>query len=41
MIKEFETVNGFLTSKLDHIPNKEDENFEIEYMGYKFRIEKN
>lgn len=32
----FDTLNGFLISKLEHIP-KEDELFEIEYSGYNFK----
>lgn len=34
---EFETLNGFLISKMDKIP-EEDEQFEIEVEGYHFKI---
>ena len=34
---EFETLNGFLISKLDRIPD-EDENTEIQEYGYNFKI---
>lgn len=34
---EFETLNGFMISKLDRIP-EEDENFEVEVNGYTFKI---
>ena len=34
---EFETLNGFLISKLDRIP-EEDEEFEVEVEGYLFKI---
>lgn len=40
---EFETLNGYIISKLDRIPD-EDENSEIEIDGYRFkilRVEKN
>lgn len=33
----YDTVNGFLISKLDRIP-KEDEDSEVEYKGYLFKI---
>lgn len=33
----FDTVNGFVISRLEHIP-EEGENFEFEYAGYTFRI---
>lgn len=33
----FETLNGFLTASLGRIPNEEDD-FETEYQGYRFRI---
>lgn len=36
---EFETLNGYLISKLDRIPD-EDENSEIEVDGYNFKIVK-
>jgi len=36
---EFETLNGYMISKLDRIPN-EDEVFEIEVDGYRFKIVK-
>lgn len=35
--EEFETLNGFLISKMDKIP-EEDETFEIEVDGYNFKI---
>lgn len=35
--EEFETLNGFLISKLDHIP-EEGEQFDIDVDGYNFRI---
>ncbi len=34
---EFETINGFLISKLEHIP-EEDEEFDVDYQGYNFKI---
>ncbi len=34
---EFETLNGFLISKLDRIP-EDDEEFEVEEQGYQFKI---
>ena len=34
---EFETLNGFLISKLDRIPEP-DEDFDIDYEGYHFKI---
>lgn len=33
----FDTLNGFLISKLEHIPES-DELFEIEYEGYRFNV---
>lgn len=36
--EEFETLNGFLISKLDKIPEKSDENFTVEENGYQYRI---
>ena len=33
----FDTVNGFVISRLEHIP-EEGEDFEFEYEGYTFRI---
>lgn len=33
----FDTVNGFVIFRLEHIPD-EDEEFEFEYEGYQFRI---
>ncbi len=33
----FDTVNGFIISRLEHIP-EEGENFEFEFEGYTFRI---
>ena len=35
----FNTVNGFVISRLDHIP-EEGEEFEFTYQGYLFRIQK-
>lgn len=35
--EEFETINGFIISKLEHIP-AENEDFELEYKGYYFKI---
>ena len=35
--EEFETLNGFLISKMDKIP-EEDEEFSIDVGGYNFRI---
>ena len=35
--EEFETLNGFLISKLDKIP-EEDEDFDIDVDGYNFKI---
>lgn len=34
---EFETLNGFLISKMDRIP-EEDEQFEVEAAGYHFKV---
>ncbi|MCD8130696.1 MAG: hemolysin family protein [Lachnospiraceae bacterium] len=34
---EFDTLNGFLIRRLDHIP-REGEEFECEYKGYLFRV---
>lgn len=34
---EFETLNGFLISKLDRIPEP-DEEYEVDYAGYHFKI---
>ena len=34
---EFETLNGFLISKMDKIP-EENEQFEVEVEGYHFKI---
>jgi putative hemolysin len=36
---EFETINGYIISKLEHIPD-EDEDFEVEVGGYNFKIAK-
>ena len=33
----FDTLNGFLISKMDRLP-QEDEDFEIEYEGYRFKV---
>ncbi len=35
--EEFETLNGFLISKMDRIP-REDEDFDIDVDGYNFKI---
>lgn len=35
--EEFETLNGFLISKLDRIPEP-DEEFDVDYQGYHFKI---
>lgn len=35
--EEFETLNGFLISKMDKIPEP-DEDFDIDYQGYNFKI---
>lgn len=35
--ESFDTVNGFLISKLDRIPD-EDEEFDTDYQGYNFKI---
>lgn len=37
---EFETLNGFLTSKLNKIPTENEGNLSIEYEGYRFVIKK-
>lgn len=34
---EFETINGFLISKMEHIP-ADNEKFECEYKGYQFKV---
>lgn len=34
---DFDTLNGFMISCLEHIPGK-DEHFEMEYKGYRFEI---
>lgn len=34
---EFETLNGFMISKLDRIPEP-DEKFDVDYQGYNFKI---
>ena len=34
---EFETINGFLISKMEHIPS-DNEKFECYYKGYNFRV---
>ena len=33
----FETINGYLISKLEHIPDKK-EKFEYNYCGYRFKV---
>ena len=35
--EEFETLNGFLISRLDRIPEP-DEQFNVDYKGYNFKI---
>jgi len=35
--EEFETLNGFLISRLDKIPEP-DEQFNVDYQGYNFKI---
>ena len=35
--EEFETLNGFLISRLDRIPEP-DEQFDVDYCGYNFKI---
>ena len=35
--EEFETLNGFLISRLDRIPEP-DEQFDVDYNGYNFKI---
>ena len=35
--EEFETLNGFLISRLDRIPEP-DEQFDVDYGGYNFKI---
>ncbi len=35
--ENFETINGFLISKMDHIPDKK-EKFEVDYKGYNFKV---
>lgn len=34
---EFETINGFLISRLEHIP-EENEEFDVDFEGYNFKI---
>ncbi len=36
--QEFETLNGFMISKMDKIPDEEDEDFSIDVDGYHFKI---
>lgn len=36
--EEFETLNGFLISKMDKIPEEEDEQFEVTVDGYDFKV---
>ena len=36
-VEDFETLNGFLISKLDRIP-EEDEQFSVDVAGYNFKI---
>ena len=35
--EEFETLNGFLISRMDKIPEPDDE-FDLDYGGYHFKI---
>ena len=35
--EEFDTINGFMISKLQHIP-AENEHFELDFKGYRFEI---
>lgn len=35
--EEFETLNGFLIARLDHIPEP-DEEFDVDYQGYHFKV---
>lgn len=35
--ENFETINGYLISKMEHIPDKK-EKFEYEYCGYSFKV---
>ena len=35
--EEFETLNGFVISRLEHIPS-EEEHAEIVYKGYRFQV---
>lgn len=35
--EEFETINGFLISRLEHIP-EEGEEFDVDFAGYNFKI---
>ena len=35
--EEFETINGFLISRMDRIPEP-DEQFDVDYKGYNFKI---
>lgn len=35
--ENFETINGFLISKMEHIPDKK-EKFEYDYEGYQFKV---
>ncbi|MBR1930234.1 MAG: HlyC/CorC family transporter [Lachnospiraceae bacterium] len=37
VVEDFETLNGFLISKLDRIPEP-DEQFDVDYEGYNFKI---
>ena len=36
--QEFETLNGFMISKMDKIPEQDDEDFAIDVDGYRFKI---
>ncbi len=36
--QEFETLNGFMISKIDKIPEQDDEDFAIDVDGYHFKI---
>ncbi|MCM1136426.1 MAG: hemolysin family protein [Clostridium sp.] len=37
--EEFDTLNGFMISKMDKIPEEEDKGFSINVDGYEFKIE--
>lgn len=35
--EEFETLNGFMIARLDHIPEPEEQ-FDVDYQGYNFKV---